>query len=429
MTADLTTARSRPRRTGSPARLALALLTVTTAANLHTPLAAGLAQADGHGTAMAGLAFAAYVGGALPVLLAGSGLPDRLGAARTARLALGLAVLADLVMILWPGIATLGLSRALLGIAVATTSTLAPALMTAQFPPGTDPRRIAARVSVATTFGFGFGAAATALCLLLDPLAWMRPLSGPAWIGLACLAFAGLHGLPDALRLTARGGIFRRPAFPPGTLVFGGAIFIAWAVVGLVIAVLPATLARAGLDAHAGFATFLVIVPGILAVPTARRMAPERAVRRGLLVLMASYPLIAWGALSGSIAAVFAGTALAATACYGLIHAGGLAGVLMRAGQAATRATAGFFLLAYAGFSLPVILTGLVADRWGQDAALTGFGALLGLAALILWHHSTISSGHGDFPARPAETLDRYADQQGQVRAQGPGASGGQRAG
>ncbi|WP_372019180.1 MFS transporter [Tistrella mobilis] len=403
MTLDLTTARTRPRRSGSPARLALALLTVTTAANLHTPLAVRLAAADGHGTAMAGLAFAAYVGGALPVLLAGSGLPDRLGAARTARCALGLAILADLVMILWPGIVTLGLSRALLGIAVATTSTLAPALMTAQFPPGTDPRRIAAQVSVATTFGFGFGAAATALCLLIDPLAWMRPLSGPAWIGLAFLALAALYGLPDAPRHGHRGMIFRHPAFPPGTLVFGGAICIAWAVVGLVIAVLPATLARAGLGAHAGFATFLVIVPGILAVPAARRMAPERAIRRGLLVLVASYPLIAWGALSGSIAAVFAGTALAATACYGLIHVGGLAGVLMRAGQAATRATAGFFLLAYAGFSLPVILTGAAADLWGQDVALIGFGALLCLSALILWRSSTIPVATGRHPAGPAE--------------------------
>ncbi|MGV0758845.1 MFS transporter [Tistrella mobilis] len=429
MTANLATAAPRPARTGSPARLAAALLTVTTAANLHTPLAARLAAADGHGTAMAGLAFAAYVGGALPVLLAGSGLPDRLGAARTARYALGLAILADLVMILWPGIVTLGLSRALLGIAVATTSTLAPALMTAQFPPGTDPRRIAARVSVATTFGFGFGAAATALCLLLDPLAWMRPLSGPAWIGLAFLALAALHGLPDAPRLATKGTVFRRPAFPPGTLMFGGAICIAWAVVGLVIAVLPATLARAGLGAHAGFATFLVIVPGILAVPAARRMPPERALRRGLAVLVPGYALIAWGALSGTMPAVFAGTALAAIACYGLIHAGGLAGILMRAGPLATRATAGFFLLAYAGFSLPVILTGAIADQWGQKTALTGFSLVLCLAALILWRHSTISTGHKDFPTRPAETLDQNADQQGQVRAQGPGAPGRQGAG
>ncbi|HAE47112.1 MAG TPA: MFS transporter, partial [Tistrella mobilis] len=202
-----------------------------------------------------------------------------------------------------------------------------------------------------------------------------------------------------------------------------------WAVVGLVIAVLPASLARAGLGAHAGFATFLVIVPGILAVPAARRMAPEIAIRRGLAVLVPGYALIAWGALSGSVAAVFAGTALAATACYGLIHAGGLAGILMRAGPLATRATAGFFLFAYAGFSLPVILTGAAADQWGQTTALTGFGAVLCLAALILWRHSTISTGHKDFPTRPAETPDQNADQQGQVRAQGPGTPGGQRAG
>ncbi|MAD36118.1 MFS transporter [Tistrella sp.] len=429
MTTDLDTAAPHHARTGRPGRLAFALLTVTTAGNLFTPLSARLAQVDGEGTAMAGLAFAAYVGGALPVLLAGSSLPDRLGALNTARLALGLALAASLVMILWPGILMLGLSRALLGIAVAITSTLAPALMAVQCPPGTDPRRVAARGSVATTTGFGFGAALTALCLLLDPQSWMQPVSGPIWIGMALLALTGLHGLPDAPRLASGGTGLRWPAFPPGTLVFGGAICIAWAVVGLVIAVLPASLARAGLGAHAGFATFLVIVPGILAVPAARRMAPEIAIRRGLAVLVPGYALIAWGALSGSVAAVFAGTALAATACYGLIHAGGLAGILMRAGPLATRATAGFFLFAYAGFSLPVILTGAAADQWGQTTALTGFGAVLCLAALILWRHSTISTGHKDFPTRPAETPDQNADQQGQVRAQGPGTPGGQRAG
>ena len=80
MTTDLDTAAPHHARTGRPGRLAFALLTVTTAGNLFTPLSARLAQVDGEGTAMAGLAFAAYVGGALPVLLAGSSLPDRLGA-------------------------------------------------------------------------------------------------------------------------------------------------------------------------------------------------------------------------------------------------------------------------------------------------------------------------------------------------------------
>ncbi|MFD0387585.1 hypothetical protein ACFQ4K_06685 [Tistrella bauzanensis] len=178
--------------------------------------------------------------------------------------------------------------------------------------------------------------------------------------------------------------MLRRPAFPAGTLPFGFAILVAWAVVGVVIAVLPATLARAGLDSYAGLATFLVIVPGILAVPAARRMTPEAAIRRGLLILIPAYALIAWGALDGRIWAVFTGTALAATSCYGLVHAGGLAGVLIRSGRAATGATAGFYLLAYLGFSLPVIVTGRIADLAGQEVALGGFGAALVMAVLVL---------------------------------------------
>ena len=383
MSLDLS-ARHVTTRAGSPARLALALIAVTTAASGVCRLAARYAMADGLGTGAAGLAFAAYVGGALPMLLAGAGLPDRLGRGRTLSLALGLAILADLIVIARPGLAALGLSRALLGIAVAATSTLAPAFMTAQFAPGTDPRRIAARVSVATTFGFGFGAAMTELCLIVDPLAWMRPLTFLAYPALAGFALLAVSGLPQGAGRRPDAPMLRRPTFPAGTLPFGFAILVAWAVVGVVIAVLPATLARAGLDSYAGLATFLVIVPGILAVPAARRMTPETAIRHGLLILIPAYALIAWGALDGRIWAVLTGTALAATSCYGLVHAGGLAGVLIRAGQAATGATAGFYLLAYLGFSLPVIVTGRIADLAGQEVALGGFGAALVMAVLVL---------------------------------------------
>jgi len=48
------------------------------------------------------------------------------------------------------------------------------------------------------------------------------------------------------------------------------------------------------------------------------------------------------------------------------------------------RASAGFFLLAYAGFSVPVVFTGLIADRFTPSFGLWAFGGALTLGALAL---------------------------------------------
>ncbi|WP_422677902.1 hypothetical protein [Bisbaumannia pacifica] len=60
-------------------RLAFALCMITTAVNLQAPLYAALATRDGVGVGATTLAFACFVLGVLPVLLALSGLVKRLG--------------------------------------------------------------------------------------------------------------------------------------------------------------------------------------------------------------------------------------------------------------------------------------------------------------------------------------------------------------
>jgi MFS family permease len=61
-----------------------------------------------------------------------------------------------------------------------------------------------------------------------------------------------------------------------------------------------------------------------------------------------------------------------------------LAAVNQLAGSEKTRASAGFFLLAYMGFSLPVIFTGLLSDALGTRVALMMFGAGLIAGCLIV---------------------------------------------
>lgn len=102
------------------------------------------------------------------------------------------------------------------------------------------------------------------------------------------------------------------------------------------------------------------------------------------MILPPSYALLAWGAIHGSLAAVLFGALGASSSCYGFTYLGGLSAVNVLAGAEKPRASAGYFLLAYLGFSLPVIFTGLIADRFGASTALLLFGVSLTLAAVAV---------------------------------------------
>ncbi|PSJ22050.1 MFS transporter [Halomonas sp. ND22Bw] len=362
-------------------RLAAALCLITTAVNLQAPYYDALAAHDGFGATATGVAFACYVLGILPALLLGGGLPERFGRRALIAVALGLCLAATLLTLIAPGVITLGLARLLMGIASALTAASAPGYMRALMRAG-DGRRATAWVTASTSLGFGLGAALTSLCLLREPS--LTPPSLWGYLLAASLALAGLWRLRDDSPVTSGAVRIRLPAYPPGAATFGAAILLAWATVGLVIALLPGVLERHALSAWSGFATLGICSGGVLFQPLARRLAPATSVRLGLAILPLTYALIAWGALEGQLLAVLLGTLGASSACYGFLYLGGLSGVLETAGDRPDRASAGFFLLAYLGFSVPVVVTGGLMERLGQAGALTAFGVTLFGACLLV---------------------------------------------
>ena len=358
--------------------LAFALCLVTFAVNLQAPLYTAYAALSGQGAAATAVAFSGYVAGVLPVLLLLGGLADRVGHKVLIITALGLSMAATILMLLAPGLANLACARVLLGIGTALASATGTAYM-CELMRGGDSRAAANRVTASTSLGFGLGAAATSLFLLNGPT--LAPGSFHLQLGLALIALLAVSRLPDpAPRRQA--ALLRLPFYPAGSVPYGLAILLAWACVGLVIALMPSILARHQLANWSGLSTFCVISCGLLFQPLARRMAAARATGLGLLVLPCSYALLAWGAHSGVLAAVLLGAVGASSACYGFIYLGGLSAVTALAGSEKTRASAGFFLLAYLGFSLPVIFTGLLADRFGPGTALSLFGSVLVLGCL-----------------------------------------------
>ncbi|MBI6953037.1 MFS transporter [Pseudomonas sp. B21-023] len=369
----------------APALLAFALCLITLAVNLQAPLYITYADLSGQGAAATAVAFSGYVLGVLPVLLALGGLADRVGRRPLILVALALSMIATLIMLLSPSLASLGVARLFLGLGTGLASATATAYMSELMRPG-ESDRAAIWVTASTSLGFGLGAALTSLFLLRGQT--LTPGSFHLQLALATFALALVWRLPDP-RPTQRSAMLRLPCYPSGSLAYGLAILLAWACVGLVIALLPGILRQHGLSAWSGFSTFCVISCGLLFQPLARRMASARATLVGLLILPCSYALLAWGADSGNLLGVLMGAVAASSACYGFLYLGGLAAVNQLAGQEKTRASAGFFLLAYLGFSLPVIFTGLLSDRLGSRLALIVFGGvlLLGCAAvaLALW--------------------------------------------
>ncbi|MFJ2985481.1 MULTISPECIES: MFS transporter [unclassified Pseudomonas] len=366
----------------NPAMLAFALCLITLAVNLQAPLYITYADLSGQGAAATAVAFSGYVLGVLPVLLALGGLADRVGRRPLIIAALLLSMLATLFMLLAPSLETLALARLLLGLGTGLASATATAYM-GELMSADSSARAANWVTASTSLGFGLGAALTSLFLLRGPS--LTPGSFHLQLLLAGIALVLAWRLPDP-RPAQRGAMLRLPFYPTGSVVYGLAILLAWACVGLVIALLPGILRQHGLSAWSGFSTFCVISCGLLFQPLARRLASAKATLLGLAILPCSYALLAWGADRGQLGAVLLGAVAASSACYGFIYLGGLAAVNQLAGSEKTRASAGFFLLAYLGFSLPVIFTGVLSDRLGSGLALLVFGGVLalGCAAVAL---------------------------------------------
>ncbi|MFJ4443729.1 MFS transporter [Pseudomonas sp. NPDC089422] len=357
----------------SPALLAFALCLITLAVNLQAPLYITYADLSGQGAGATAVAFSGYVLGVLPVLLALGGLADRVGRRPLILTALVLSMVATLLMLFAPSLQALGVARFFLGLGTGLASATATAYMTELMGAGSS-ARAANWVTASTSLGFGLGAALTSLYLLRGPS--LTPGSFHLQLLLGAVAVLLVWRLPDP-RPAQRSAMVRLPCYPRGSVVYGLAILLAWACVGLVIALLPGILRQHGLSTWSGFSTFCVISCGLLFQPLARRMSSRAATLLGMAILPCSYALLAWGADSGRLWAVLSGAVAASSACYGFIYLGGLTAVNELAGTEKTRASAGFFLLAYLGFSVPVILTGVMSDRLGSGVALLGFGGVL----------------------------------------------------
>lgn len=373
--------------------LALSLFTVTFAVNLQAPLYAAYVAGSGHGATAVTIAFSAYVAGLMPTLCLLGGLSDRIGRKPPLALALALGAVATALLVLLPTWTSLIVARFLLGVGTALATTAGAAYMTEIL--GAERTRSAAlAVTSATSLGFGGGALATGISLTVQGPTFF-PVSFAALFVVApilALLTLALPRLDDPKPVS----LLRLPVFPDGTRAFGFALALAWSSTGMIIAVVPLQLAAHGLDEWTGPVIFLAIFIGFLCQPIAKRMSDAMALATGIVLIPLGFAILLLGAWVQSIELVLLGTGLSSASSYGFTYLAGLSQVAIRAPDNRARATAGLFVYAYVGFSLPVIASGILADTFGLIEAMAAFlfALFIGSATVLAFHYSRSGSRH-----------------------------------
>ena len=369
--------------------LAFALCVITTSVNIQGPLYAIYAKNDGYGVLATTVAFSFYVLGVIPVLLAFGGLSDRIGRRKTILISLGLSIAATALMMFYPYTRALAVARLLLGVGTALMAATATAYMI-ELIGSSDTARATTWVTASTTIGFGLGPALTTVALLLYET--QHPISFFFLLISAFLSIFLVWRLPETApkRSNTLKLMLKLPYFNREVIWYGGGILICWATTGLVLSIIPSVLATHGLAKYAGISSMLAISCGLLFQPIARKLDPQVSCKLGILILLPAYALLAWGALYANLPVILLAAFLASSSCYGFVYLGGLSGVTQSAGTEQARASAGYFLMAYMGFSVPVIFTGLMIDQYGSTVAFYAFGLFLLLGAFLLFASQSI---------------------------------------
>lgn len=355
--------------------LAAALFTVTFAVNLHAPLYSVYAAGSGVGVTAVTLGFTAYVAGLMPTLMLLGGLSDRIGRRIPIAAALLLGFMATIFLVISPIWEVLVLARFLLGVGTGFATTAGTAYMT-EILGEAKTKQAALTVTSMTSLGFGGGALATGISLNLQGSTTIMPNSFVVLFILSLVLTVLVLFLPR-VDIPKRVSLLRLPVFPPRTWPYGIALALAWSTTGMTIAVVPLQLEMQGFRTYTGLVIFLSIFVGFLCQPFARRMASPKSLSVGCALVPLGFLVLIGGFWSQSIFFILAGTCITSSASYGFTYLFGLSEFSLRAPGDRARATAGLFVYAYVGFSLPVIASGALADVFGLLPSMMAFLAFL----------------------------------------------------
>jgi MFS family permease len=394
--------RIRPSRRSRPARLphhagfwvtAVAFLLMMAFNTVPTPLYALYQQRDGFPTVMVTVIFAAYsIGVMLSLYLAGH-LSDRVGRRPIILTAVVIEIAAALLFLVWSDPVGLVVARFVAGLGIGVLTATATAHLA-------DLRRVA-RPEGTVGFAATIAGVANMGGLALGPLIggivaeWVpAPLVAPYLAFLAAFVAIGFAYafVPEtvsrpAVRQPYRPQRVRVPRESRGAYwAAGTAAFAAFAITGLFGSVAPAFLAQLLHETDhfiAGVVSFSVFGAAALAQVVFSRLTTRHQLILGVVAMIAGLVTLGVSALTASaalfvIGGIVAGTGVGLVFRSALATAGGLAVEGNR-----SEVTAGIFLLAFAGMTVPPLLVGFTLLVAPLVPVFLGFVVLV--LGLIAW--------------------------------------------
>lgn len=343
--------------------------------------------------------FAVYAAGVLAALLLAGRSSDQAGRKPVLATALGSSALSTVVFILAPNVGVLFVGRILSGLSAGLVTGTATATLTELIPVSAS-RRASLVATAANTGGLALGPLIAGLFAQYAP----NPTVLVFEVYLAALVVAGLclFLVPETVSPRRRPTVgFAGLGIPErgrGEFVAAGvAGFAAFSLLGLFSALTPTFLQgllHVHSDAIEGAVVFLMFGVATVTQLLLSRFGSRQVVMAGLGLFLAALALIVASLSQAGMALFLAGTVVGGIAV-GAVFLGSLATAnslapAERRGQTVST----YFVLCYAGLTIPVIGVGVASGFIGDFSAVLAFSILLAALCMLSLARIRDAGGH-----------------------------------
>lgn len=365
---------------------AYALLVLLTGTNLPTPLYRSYEAKFGFSPFVVTLIFAVYVAVLIPALLVAGPLSDAIGRRRVLLPALTLAGLGSLGFALATHTGWLFAARILQGLAVGAASGALTAALSELEPTG-NRRKAAMVTTVASVGGLGLGPVLAGLIAEYSSAPEVVPFVVEIVLLIpAAFAVTRMPSTQQAARWRPR-----RPRIPATMravfVTSGSANFLAFAVIGLFLTLVPAYVAALTGSTNlllGGGTAALMLASSVVVQLIVYGRPPGHLQLLGLPVLALGLGLLVLVGFVSSLALLLAAAILAGVG-HGLVFLGGLTTVNNNApSNSHAEVLSSFYVIVYTGVGLPVLGVGILATALSLTAAVSWFAGVVAVLCLLV---------------------------------------------
>lgn len=362
-----------------------ALILFAIGTSLITPLIPLYKEALGFGDTVVTLFLVCYVIALVPSMLTLGQLSDRVGRKRVLLGALVCLAAAQAFLATEPPLVGLLVARGLQGLATGAFFGTCTAFLV-EAAPARERTRVSVLASISVRGGLGLGPGLGGVFAEYIP----HPLRTPFLVHLIALAAAIviIASLPETVRVRTHRPLTLKLGVPAEdravfwrVLVPSGMLFSLFD--GVCLSLIPVFQVRElGVTNYVliGASGFLVLVSGAVSQVVFRRLPPTPAIVWGLAIASVAFVGVVIGAPVGSAALVLVSVTITGAAC-GLVFKGGV-DLCTRIAPPTDRGKliSSYYVACYlGGFSVPLLIVGILADLVGLTVAL---GVLTGAAAV-----------------------------------------------